>query len=73
MANANKILVDEILADTYTDAQLDAVGEVAGSFTYMATILAALADHVGGLDDLKGQQMLLEFSARMAEHEATIV
>lgn len=77
MANANTVseqatLLAEIEADTYTDAQLDAVGKVADTFTYTSTLLTALADHMSGLGDMKAQLLLLQFAATMARHEAEV-
>jgi hypothetical protein len=62
--------IEIIEADTYTDAQLDALGAVHDKFAYTSTVLTALADHLAGLGDTTAQLMLLRMAGEMANHEA---
>lgn len=66
-----KELAEEISEDEPSDEAVEALTYALGRFTYTTTVLATLADYLrDNADDPDGADLLLEFSEKMAEHEA---
>ena len=64
-------LADEISEDEPSDEAVEALTYAIGRFNYTTTVLAVLSDYVrDNVDDPDGAEMVLEFSEKMAEHEA---
>jgi hypothetical protein len=64
----------ELLADTITEADIQRAGACVETFSFTATMLRALAQHVArSFDDPVAAGILFNAAAAMARHESTVV